>query len=642
MEQTVSLDTETLKTLGVVFTGLKFKNFMSFGNLWTEIDLEKSGTTLLVGENLDNGGSSGAGKSTLINAISFGLYDKIPSGVTKDRLINRTNEKKNTLMEVQLTFTVNGEEYTLRRWRGASTGVQLLKDDLDITPASVNRGEDSFNAKVEELVGFSYNLFSQIILFNGNSKPFLDLSVGAQRDLIEELFKITILTRKANALKKMTSETDKAISLQKVLIQQQQKQAETRAKHLTDAADRVEKWDIAHTQLLGKLQAQLEAALSIDFDTEEKIHGELGSLRQCLTDAQNTVKNVTLQKSTREREKSPTAAQLTISQNDLVKRKSDLTKVAGELQHLRDAKCPYCLQKFEDAAAKIGEMETKQTSLENEISLLESKVNDLQVENNAWIEQQASDVESLTTQLDDAKQAESEAKTQLDSIISTLTFPDLNSLLTAKASLSTLQGKLEEALVEMNPHVDALETLKLEDDVKVDDDALNELEKLLEHQKFLAKLLTDKNSFIRKNIISKTIPFLNKRIAYYTEKLNLPHIVLFQADMSCEITQIGRELDHGNLSNGEKKKLNLSLCLAFRDVLTYLHSKVNVLFTDEVDSGSISGIDLESLIKLLHEKTAEDQIGIFIISHRHEFEGRCNHNIVITKENGFSTVTQVY
>ena len=109
-------------------------------------------------------------------------------------------------------------------------------------------------------------------------------------------------------------------------------------------------------------------------------------------------------------------------------------------------------------------------------------------------------------------------------------------------------------------------------------------------------------------------------------------------DMSCEITQIGRDLDHGNLSNGEKKKLNLSLCLAFRDVLTYLHSKVNVLFTDEVDGGSISGHDVDSLISMLKSKAWDDDISIFIISHRPEFDGRCDNTLVIRKENGFSSL----
>jgi DNA repair exonuclease SbcCD ATPase subunit len=636
--------TQKIDKLGVIFESIKIKNFQSFGNLWTEFALNTPGTTLLIGENLDNGGSSGAGKSTLINAISFALYDKIPTGVSKDRMINQTNDKKNTLMEVQLNFTSSGEKYVLRRWRGSSTGVQLLKvegdESKDITPASVNRGEDSFNAKIEELIGFSYNLFSQIILFNGNSRPFLDLPVSNQRELIEELFKITLLTRKANALKKMASETEKSIDLQKAIIIQQQKQVESKNKHILEAKERVNKWNLAHEQNLQKLQKQFEDSLTIDFDTEEKIHLELVGLNQSLFDAQNSVKNLSLQKTSRERESAPFTAQLTISKSDLSKKKTEISKLISELQHLRDAKCPYCLQSFEDAASKISEKEANQSSLQCDIDELTIKCDQLQIDCDEWNKQKDADVLAISHQLSKAKEQEAEIKEQYNVIASSLNFHDINALHAAKASLVSLQEKLEAALEEKNPHVEAYESLLAEEEIVVNDKELNELQSLYDHQKFLVKLLVDKNSFIRKNIISKTIPFLNKRIAYYTEKLNLPHVVLFQSDMSCEISQIGRILDHGNLSNGEKKKLNLSLCLAFRDVLSYLHDKVNVLFTDEIDGGSISGPDVDSLVSMIKSKAWDDDISIFVISHRPEFDGRCDKFMVVRKENGFSTLIE--
>ena len=197
-----------------------------------------------------------------------------------------------------------------------------------------------------------------------------------------------------------------------------------------------------------------------------------------------------------------------------------------------------------------------------------------------------------------------------------------------------MQSRLTKLMGETNPHKSAIDSLEAEGEVVVEYDKLEALLKLQEHQQFLVKLLMDKNSFIRKNIVSKTIPFLNKRIGYYTEKLLLPHLAMFQPDMSCEISQYGRTLDHGNLSNGEKKRLNLSLCLAFRDVLTYLHSRVNVLFTDEIDGGSLDSNCIDSLISLLKHKAWDDNLGIYIISHRPEFDGRCDRNLVVRKERG--------
>jgi len=653
------VDNKVLNELGIVFKTVKFKNFMSFGNIFTEVDLEGSGTTLLMGENLDDGGSSGAGKSTLINAISYCLYDKIPSSVTKDKLINRTNDKKSTQMEVDLTFTKGADVYEVRRWRGGSTGVQLLLNDQDVTPASVSRGEDSFNNRVEEILGFSYNLFSQIILFNGNSRPFLDLSVGAQRELIEELFRITILSRKANALKKKISDLDKTIDMQKVLIGQQQKQNENHARRVQEAEERVMKWNQTHKLDLLKISESIHLLSNVDFDSEEALFREVSSLTKSIADLQSKIREETsiydsalktleTKLWSHNKDRFPTGTPPAVIANK--ERNEILTKILKidkELDHLSDAKCPYCLQQFADANAKITDLTQHRGVLEEDERLKQIECDQLLAEAQAEADRKRVIIEQIEEEIKAFKLTKtqsihsiplSELQDTLKEYQSALSYRDLSSLLKAKNEQSTLAQRFERMNVETNPHDEALQALIAEGEVEIDVEALEALIHVQEHQQFLLKLLTDKNSFIRKNIISKTIPFLNKRIAYYTESVNLPHIVLFQPDMTCEITQIGRDLDHGNLSNGEKKKLNLSLCLAFRDVLTYLHSKVNVLFTDEVDGGSISGPDVDSLITMLKSKAWDDDISIFIISHRPEFDGRCDNNLVIRKEGGFSTL----
>jgi DNA repair exonuclease SbcCD ATPase subunit len=628
------------QSFGITFTKLRFKNFMSFGNLWTEVSLDTPGTTLLMGENLDTGGSSGAGKSTLINAISYCLYDKIPSKVSKDRLINRTNDKKNTLMEIQIFFTKGTDLYEVRRWRGSETGVKLLLNGSDITPASVNRGEDSFNAKVEDILGFSYNLFTMIILFNGNSDLFLDQSVGAQRQLTEELLRITILTKKANALKKEASETDKSISMQKLLIQQQQKQREIQLRHITDATDRHEKWDRDQVTKIEKLNAEIEALSKVDYDGEEAVLLSIGDLEKSRNDLNAQCREIMLTIRAKQSESFPKNTQIEITKREIKKLESDIKKLEGELSHLVEAKCPYCLQKYEDATAKIEETQRILDEKKVEQSLLESKLSGLEKESDEFEQLKDSTLVELRSSETELKLKAAEAQRELEEITNNLTFKSLSELHEAKSLVTKKQVQLQTAVGEENPHTAALMSLSTEELVEINTTDLDELQRFYEHQNFLIKLLTDKNSFIRKGIISKTIPFLNKRIAYYTEKLNLPHVVVFQPDMSCEITEIGRELDHGNLSNGEKKRLNLALCLSFRDVLTYLHSKVNVLFTDEIDGGSISGPDADALVSMIKSKAWDDDISIFVISHRPEFEGRCDRNLVIRKDGGFSTLIE--
>lgn len=636
----------------VSFQEIRFKNFMSFGNLWTVVPLSKPGTVHVVGENLDEGGSSGAGKSTLISAIAYCLYDQIPSKVSKDKLLNRTNDKKSTSMEVQLTFHKGTDVFVVRRYRGEQTGVQLLMNGNDITPANLNRGEDNFNAKIEQLVGFSYSLFSQIILFNGNSRPFLDLSVGDQRNLIEELFNITTLTKKANSLKKRVVETDKQISMLKLLNKEHENRNDRHRLQVKEADDRIIRWNDARDKQLVDLHQQIENFKLINFDDEAQVHALIAAevVREtaiksqiALIQSQKGAKES--QKSAKEREQNPKGKDLYILTSERDKLAKELATSLKELEHLREAKCPYCLQQFVDAQAKIAELDGKVAQLKVDIADNQANAAETQKLADAWDDRRKIEVAEFAVEIEEfvasLKIATGEGlaiTAQINEWRSALSHKSLTELNSVRNGVTTLESRLEQLAADVNPHIEAADKLKAEGEIVVAYAAVDEMQLLQDHQSFLVKLLIDKNSFIRKNIISKTIPFLNKRIGYYTEKLNLPHIVLFQPDMSCQITQYARELDHGNLSNGEKKKLNLSLCLAFRDVLTYLHAKVNLLLTDEVDGGSISGNDVDSLIGLLKRKAWDDEIGIMIISHRPEFEGRCDRNLVVRKEAGFSSL----
>lgn len=575
----------------VIFEKVTFRNFMSFGNLMTEVDLKTPGTNFILGENLDEGGSSGSGKTTVISAISYALYDKIPSGVSKDKLINRTNEKKNTTMEVNLYFAKGEDEYIVRRTRGDRNSVQLWENGVDITPDSIV----NFNDKVEEVFGMSFQLFSLVVMFNGNARPFLDLGVGEQRNLIEELLRITTLSRKANAQKREIGLTERAIDMQKTLISQQELQNKTYHRHVDEAKERVKRWTMTRDAQLMEIQAKLDRIAGIDLDAEEALHVELKALTTKLSPLKQEVRT---QKANNETQK------------------KDLQKLSDELGHLIDAKCPYCLQKFEDAEAKIAELREKIATKVSEREILFASLTNNEIE---------------VDRVND----------EIEAIEGKIKHNDLSELLKIKASTDTLNAKMIELANQDNPHIEALNALVNEGEIKIDYAALDELVRLLNHQQVLVKLLTDKNSFIRKDIISKNIPFLNKRIGYYTQKLNLPHIVNFMPDMSCEISQYNRSLDHGNLSNGEKKRLNLSLCLAFRDTLTYLHSRVNVLFTDEVDGGSLDTNCIDALIHLLKTKAWDDSICIYIISHRPEFEGRCDKTIAVRKDGGFSQLMQI-
>ena len=572
----------------VVFEGLSLRNFMSFGNNYTEVDLTMDGTILINGKNIDIGGANGVGKTTIINAICFALYNNPFDNISLKRLINNTNAEKDTLMEVRLTFSKGDKRYEVYRCRGTSTNIEISCDGVDITLDSVSENDKM----IVEIVGISYELFTNIVVFAGGSEPFLQKSVGDQRKLIEELFNITILSEKAKKLKEKIKITEGDINIQEAIIREQQNAITRYNKQVSDAEARILKWEEDKEASITKIKSQLESIEGIDFDEEKKLHDELKSLQKDYEVLVNDEK---------------------AAKKELASQNQKLEKTNKELVHLRDSKCPYCLQQFEDAGTKIAGLESTQQELSTLIVELEGALGTVQ-------------------------QAMDALKFDIETISGKIKYQNLDSLLRIRTDAEVLKQKLEETEKSENPHLEAFEALLGESVKEVDTKKLDDLKSKLEHQQFLLKLLTDKNSFIRRKIINKTIPFLNTRLNYYTSELGLPHLVKFDDDMSCTVSEYGRELDFGNLSNGEKKRVNMALSLSFRDVLHHLHGKVNLMFIDEIDGGSLDEIGIDAIIKMIKKKSRDDDIAIWIISHRPEMIGRFEHEITIQKENGFSSI----
>lgn len=572
----------------LIFKKLEIRNFLSFGNNTQELNLEFNGTTLILGNNLDIGGANGVGKTTVINAISYALFNKPISNISKERLINKTNNTKNTQMDVRLFFSKGDIDYEIYRGRGETNNIYLFEDGKDITPDSVS----TIDKKILEIIGFSYELFSRVVVFSGNDLPFLDMPISTQRMVIEELFNITILSEKAIKLRELIKQSEMDIQTQTALIQAQEKAKVAHEKRIDDAKNRIERWDKERIENLKQFKKDITELATVDFDTEEALHITITELNQNISKLKNNKISLT---------------------KDLAVKQKRLCEIENEITHLSEAKCPYCLQKYESSEKKIEE-------LANEYDIQSSKI--IEIEN---------DLLKLNTQFKILEDELSEAK-------NSLTYKSLQDMTNAKASVAVLKTKIEELESGINPHIEAYNVSLNESVEIIDYDRLDTLKKLLEHQQFLLKLLTDKNSFVRRKIINITIPFLNGRINGYTMALGLPHIVKFDADMSCTVSEYGRELDFGNLSSGEKKRVNLALSLAFRDVFHHLHSKINSLFMDEADGGSLDGPGVDSIIKLIKRKSRDEELGIWVISHRPEMLGRFDREMIIKKHNGFSHI----
>jgi DNA repair exonuclease SbcCD ATPase subunit len=204
-------------------------------------------------------------------------------------------------------------------------------------------------------------------------------------------------------------------------------------------------------------------------------------------------------------------------------------------------------------------------------------------------------------------------------------------------NLANLESSLEEKVVESNPYVEQVNELKATAIQEITWDTMNELDRVKNHQEFLHKLLTNKDSFIRKKIIDQNLSYLNKRLSYYIDKIGLPHTVVFQNDLSVLITQLGQELDFDNLSRGERNRLILSLSWAFRDVWENLYQHVNLLFIDELIDAGMDAAGVEAGLAVLKKMARERNKNIFLISHKDELVGRVNNVLHVIKENGFTS-----
>jgi len=316
------------------FKTLTLKNFLSYGAVPTVINLDTSGTTLILGEDLDNTesgtGANGVGKTVIINALAYGLYDKPISNISKDNLVNNINKKN---MEVTVEFEKGNILYAIRRVRKEKAGaagnyVQLFENGKDITPDSVG----NTNSVIEDIIGIPYELFVRVAAFSATHIPFLDLPVRShyaanQTDIIEELFDLKTLSEKALALKDVIKDTEQSLDVHAARVEQATKERERHEKQIESAERRVFNWDEQNRDEIVLIQRKLEKLENVDIELQRTLHAELSTV------------DVDLSKALDE--------QRTIERNIKKFGKQKVEK-EGELTHLRDAKCQYCLQKYED------------------------------------------------------------------------------------------------------------------------------------------------------------------------------------------------------------------------------------------------------------------------------------------------------
>ena len=575
---------------------LTVKNFMSVGNQTQAVDFNKEQLTLVLGENLDQGGDdagsrNGTGKTTIINALSYALYGNALTNIKRNNLINKTNSKG---MLVTLHFEKDGTDYRIERGRSPNIMKFFVNDEeqelIDESQGDSRKTQEFLNG----LLGMSHDMFKHIVALNTYTEPFLSMRQNDQRAIIEQLLGITLLSEKAESLKEQIKQTRDAITEETAKIEGIQT-ANSKIENTIESLQSTQKaWLAKKKNDSAKLTKSIDELEHLDIDKELDAHDKLANWNEHNT----AIMALKKEQSTLE--------------PALQRANKSVEKLKKDIADLEDATCYACGQTLhEDKKAEIEETKTKE--------------------------------------LDDSLQYLNEIKTKLEEVVKGLEdIGDINGkpktfYETAKEAYEHRQNvdSLKTALAnkdsEEDPYEAQIQELRNTAIQEVSWDTINTLTNFKEHQEFLLKLLTNKDSFIRKKIIDQNLAYLNNRLTYYLDKLGLPHQVVFLNDLAVQITQLGQDLDFDNLSRGERNRLILGMSFAFRDVWESLYQNINLLFIDELIDSGMDASGVENSLAVIKKMGRERSKNVFLISHKDELVGRVNHVMKVIKENGFTS-----
>tara|TARA_B100002019_G_scaffold225055_1_gene198038 strand:- start:2382 stop:4154 length:1773 start_codon:yes stop_codon:yes gene_type:complete len=575
---------------------LTVKNFMSVGNQTQAVDFNKEQLTLVLGENLDQGGDdqgsrNGTGKTTIINALSYALYGQALTNIKRNNLINKTNSKG---MLVTLHFEKDGVDYRIERGRSPNVLKFYINDQeqemLDESQGDSRKTQEQINT----LLGMSHDMFKHIVALNTYTEPFLSLKQNDQRAIIEQLLGITILSEKAENLKEHVRQTKEKITSETLKIEAIQT-ANSKIETTIDSLKNNQRaWNSKQSQDIERLTKSIEELEKLDIDQELEAHEKL----QNWSEQSNAITALNKEKSTLE--------------SALLRATKSVEKAEKDIANLEDAVCYTCGQALHDD--KKAEIESRKTKELNDAMAYQTEVAD-KLEDILKGLDEIGDINGRPTTFYETMREAYDHRTNVDGLRNTLT--------SRQQETDPYQAQIDE-----------LSTTAMQE---IDWTPVNELTSLQEHQNFLYKLLTNKDSFIRKKIIDQNLAYLNNRLTYYLDKLGLPHQVEFQNDLTVMITQLGQDLDFDNLSRGERNRLILGMSFAFRDVWESLYQNVNLLFIDELIDSGMDTAGVEGSLAVIKKMGRERHKNVFLISHKDELVGRVNHVMKVIKENGFTS-----
>jgi DNA repair exonuclease SbcCD ATPase subunit len=566
----------------ITFKKLRYKNILSTGNVYTEIDLNKSNTTLISGGN-------GSGKSTVLDAIVFALYGKPFRKINKPQLINSINQKD---MIVEIEFNIGSNHFMVRR--GIKPGIfEIFKNGSLVDQESATRDYQLYLE--QNILNLNYKSFNQIVILGSATYvPFMELPAQARREIIEDLLDIQVFSTMNTLLKDKISLNKGAITdnaYQKDLIESKLESA----KEHNDSIRKIREDEV------NKIKEKMGEHIVKVEEEQQAIAVVQDNIEQLLT----TITDKASVKSKHEKAKS-LVLELQTALNSHMKEMA--------FYHDNDS-CPTCKQGIDHdfkenvvtlKGKKIEELESGLTDLSNKVKEYNDRLEE--------ISKTEDEINSLNLKIGDHRATIKVSK---------------NALVSFKNELT----KAEE-------QVEAIDTSKLQELQKQLKSIEKDQTELFNHKEVLGVVATMlKDGGIKTKIIRQYIPVMNKLINKYLAAFDL--FVDFHIDENFNEVIKSRFRDtfsYASFSEGEKLRITLSIMLAWRTVAKLRNSvSTNLLVLDETLDGAMDGVGVENLIDTLHNLNSDDNI--FVISHRgDQFGDKFESHIKFQKVKNFSEI----
>jgi DNA repair exonuclease SbcCD ATPase subunit len=681
----------------IILKNITLRNFLSIGAVTQAVNFDSKELTLILGENLDLGGDgarNGTGKTTLIQGLSYVLFGSPINNIRKDNLINRTNGKG---MMVTLEFSANGIEYKIERGRRANILKFYINSNLQNSQDDAQGENKETQVAINRAIGMTHDMFKHIVALNTYSEPFLAMKANDQRNVIEQLLGITLLSEKAEIIKELARQNKDNIQQEEFRVKAVE-EANKRVQEQIDAVKRRQKlWLAKHNEDLALLVNDFSELSKIDIEAELQAHKDLSVynekkkiqeqyeaiLARQTAWMQKRDKDVKdLQKThdalchidivaelkahsdlaaynTRKVELDAIRKTVASLEASVKKETTSVSKLEKEIKTLEDNKCYACGQDFHDEN-HTAVLADKQNLLDLALKDLAQTQSELEKNKNSLFDlglapnthykteieaiKHGSELENLQAKINDRLAEDNPYAEQLTEhtvvIVGPMPVTHYDTETEAvehRSTVANLEKAIETKASETDPYAEQVVEMESQALQVVDFNKINDFSKYGDHLKFLLDLLTSKDSFVRKKIIDQNLSYLNARLTHYLDKLGLPHTVVFKNDLSVEITELGRELDFDNLSRGERNRLILGLSFAFRDVWENLYFPINTLFIDELIDSGLDTMGVENAMAILKDMSRRRNKSIWLVSHREELAGRVPSVLKVIKEGGFTS-----